>query len=125
MIKLKIARPLPNLRSLNIEGQLWFDKVGGNSYHTVRISANGKHLIDIGQTYGYENHYLETALTWLKEWELVHEDIRNVSELRNSLDLYISLNWGLKKELYKDTRKDRINWLDKQIIMEGIKNGDL
>jgi hypothetical protein len=120
----KRTRPLPNIRSLSIEGRCWFDKAYGNSYHAVRIWANGRHLIDIGMTYGYEDMYLQTALEWLKKWQLVHEDTRSIYDLRESMDLYTSLNWGLKKELYKDTAKDKDVWLHQQIIIEGLKNGD-
>jgi hypothetical protein len=118
------TRPLPNIRSLNIQGRLWFDKANGTSYHAVRIWANGRHLIDIGMTYGYEDMYLQTALAWLKKWQLVHEDTRSIYDLRESMDLYTSLNWGLKKDLYKDTLKDKGSWLHQQIIIEGLKNGD-
>jgi hypothetical protein len=31
-----------NIKSLFIEGRLWFDKTGGNTYHAVKIEANGK-----------------------------------------------------------------------------------
>jgi len=120
----KRTRPLPNIRSLNIQGRLWFDKANGNSYHSVRIWANGKHLIDLGITYGYEDMYLQTALEWLKQWHLVHEDTRSVWDLRESMDLYTGLSWGLKRDLYKDTRKDKSGWLHAQIQIEGLKNGD-
>jgi hypothetical protein len=118
------TRPLPNLRSLNIQGRLWFDKANGNSYHAVRIWANGKHLVDIGMTYGYEDMYLHTALVWLKKWQIIPEDTEYIYNLRDSLDLYTSLNWGLKKDLYKDTQKDKGEWIHKQIIIEGLKNGE-
>ena len=118
------TRPLPNLRSLNIQGRLWFDKANGNSYHAVRIWANGKHLVDIGMTYGYEDMYLHTALVWLKKWQIIPEDTEYIYNLRDSMDLYTSLNWGLKKDLYKDTQKDKGEWIRKQIIIEGLKNGE-
>ena len=118
------TRPLPNLRSLNIQGREWFDKANGNSYHAVRIWANGKHLVDIGMTYGYHDMYLHTALVWLKKWQIIHEDTQYIYELRDSLDLYTSLNAGLKKDLYKDTQKDKNLWIHAQIQIEGLKNGD-
>ena len=120
----KRTRPLPNLRSLNIQGREWYDKYYGNSYHAVRIWANGKHLVDIGMTYGYGDMYLHTALVWLKKWQLIDEDINYIYELRDSLDLYTSLNAGLKKDLYKDTTKDKIAWIHAQIQIQGLKNGE-
>jgi hypothetical protein len=118
------TRPLPNLRSLNIQGRFWLDKQYGNSYHSVRIWANGKHLVDIGMTYGYEDMYLHTALVWLKNWQIIPEDTEYIYNLRESMDLYYGATWGLKKDLYKDTQKDKGEWLHKQIIIEGLKNGE-
>jgi hypothetical protein len=120
----KRTRSLPNIRSLNIQGREWFDKANGNSYHSVRIHANGKHLIDIGMTYGYGDMYLQTALEWLKQWQLVHEDTRHIRDLRESMDLYTSISYGLKRDLYKDTRNDKGEWIHAQIIIEGLKNGE-
>lgn len=119
-------RAVPELRSLAIHGRLWFDKSGGNTYHSVSIRANGKWLFDIGLTYGYGDQYLQTALDALKKWGLVSEGIRYLSELRETVDLYTTFSHTLKKELYKDTFKgQKVEDYALQLIrIEALKAGE-
>lgn len=119
-------KAIPELRSLFINGRLWFDKANGNTYHAVSISANGKWLIDIGITYGYEDHYLQTALAWLKSFGLVAQETKDLRELREELDLYTARHYTLKKELYKDTIKgQKVEDYAQQLIrIEALKNGE-
>jgi hypothetical protein len=91
----------PNLNSLFIEGRLWFDKTGGNTYHAVRIEANGKVIHQIPITYGYENAYQYTALKWLQDYGLVSEDIKSIWELRGLIDIYFTSYYTPKRELWK------------------------
>ena len=119
-------KAIPELRSLHINGRLWFDKLNGNTYHAVSISANGKWLIDLGITYGYGDQYLQTALDWLKKFGLVSEEVRSVYDLRETLDLYISYKDTLKKNLYTDSIKGKKveDYADILIKIEGLKAGE-
>ena len=90
-----------NIKSLFIEGRLWFDKVNGNTYHAVRIEANCQVIAHIPITYGYESHYLYTALEWLKQWQLVSEDTKSIYELLNEIDVYWVSYYTPKRELWK------------------------
>ena len=119
-------KAIPELRSLYINGRLWFDKSGGNTYHAVSISANGKWLIDIGMTYGYGDQYLQTALDWLKKFGLVNEEVRSIYDLRETLDLYTSCKDTLKKNLYTDSIKGKKveDYADILIKIEGLKAGE-
>lgn len=119
-------KAIPELRSLYINGRLWFDKSGGNTYHAVSISANGKWLFDIGITYGYEDMYLYTALESLKKWGLVSEEVKSVYDLRDTLDLYTGFKYCLKKELYEDTMKGKkVNdYYHKLVQIEALKRGE-
>lgn len=47
-------------------GKRWFDRTYGNTYHSVTIHVNGETLYK-GCTYGYDNHYKQTARELLKE----------------------------------------------------------
>jgi len=49
------------MKSLVVIGRLWFDKVNGNTYHSVNVYVDGKHAFYVPLTYGYGNHYLQTA----------------------------------------------------------------
>jgi hypothetical protein len=59
------------LLGLHIEGRRWFQKTWGNTYHSVRIFANGKEIGYIAHEYGNGDQFLQTALDWLREKELI------------------------------------------------------
>lgn len=56
---------MKNIKTLKIYGRRWFQKSYGNTYHTTTVIINGKE-IKSGITYGYGNHYLQTAADVLK-----------------------------------------------------------
>ncbi len=92
-----------NLNSIFIEARLWFDKTYGNTYHSVRLEANGLSVGQVGLTYGYGEHYEQTALTYLKKIGLVSEGVRYLSELkRNGVIVYIAASNRKKSELHKN-----------------------
>lgn len=110
-----------NIKSLFIEARLWFDKTGGNTYHAVRIEANGQTIGYIPMTYGYENHYQQTALEWLKSYGLVSKETKHVWELRELAHVYWVSYYTLKRELWKaETVKDSY---DKLLVIEDLKRG--
>lgn len=119
-------KAIPELRSLFIQGRLWFDKSGGNTYHAASISVNGKWLLDIGMTYGYGDQYLQTALDCLKSFGLVSEEVRSVYDLRETLDLYTSSNDTLKKYLFDDSIKGKKleDYAGILIKIEALKAGE-
>lgn len=96
-------KAIPELRSLFIQGRLWFDRSGGNTYHGVSISANGQWLIDIGLTYGYGDQYLQTALDFLQRFGLVSEEVRSVYDLLDTVDLYTTSKDTLKRHIFDDS----------------------
>ena len=51
---------MKKIESLRIYGRRWFQKSYGNTYHTTRVVVNGEELKS-EITYGYEEHYKETA----------------------------------------------------------------
>ena len=119
-------KAIPELRSLFISGRLWFDKSGGNTYHAVSISANGKWLIDIGMTYGYGDEYRFTALKFLKAFGIVSEEVKHIHELQDTVDLYITCKEGLKKDLFDDSIKGKKaeHYAQNLIRIEALKAGE-
>lgn len=112
---------LPTINSLFIEGRLWFDKSGGNTYHAVKIEANGKVINYIPITYGYEDMYLYTALDWLKKYGLVSQETKSIWELRESADIYWTSYYTTKRELYKAESVD--DKYSKLLFIEELKKG--
>ncbi len=92
---------VPTIKSLFIEARLWFDKTGGNTYHAVRIEANGRVINHIPMTYGYETAYQYTALKWLQDYGLVGEQVKSIYELREHADIYWVSYYTNKSELWK------------------------
>jgi hypothetical protein len=49
------------VNSIAIIGRRWFDKQAGSTYHSTTILINGMFYQYIPFTYGYEDHYQQTA----------------------------------------------------------------
>ena len=92
----------PTIKSLFIEARLWFDKVNGNTYHAVRIQANGQIIGQVPMTYGYGDMWQYTALDWLKDKGLVSQEVRSIYELREHAEVYITATDTLKRDLWKE-----------------------
>lgn len=99
-----MSRDKKEIRSVFVECRQWFDNSGGNTYHSVRVSVNGKPLISKGMTYGYGDQYEQTALGALIELGFEFTTDRplwfQVQDL--GADLYRSQSSTLKRELFKN-----------------------
>lgn len=52
---------------LVINGNRWFNKVEGNTYHSVQVFIDGNLIATQGKTYGYGNQYQQTARELLEK----------------------------------------------------------
>lgn len=59
-------------------GRRWFERVNGNTYHSVNVSVNGEWLDGIDFTYGYDSMYEQNALELLKKH---YNNLNNISSL--------------------------------------------
>lgn len=61
-----------------IVGKRWFQKTYGNTYHTVKIIdlESGKTIVDTPRTYGYGEHWKQTAYEELTKLGLVEKKDR-------------------------------------------------
>lgn len=76
-----------------VEGNRWFDKINGNTYHKIYITdANtNKQIYESEMTYGYDDQYRHTAMDWLIKQGLWKEEDRFNHELvRNTF--YFNVN---------------------------------
>ena len=55
-----------------IDAKRWFDRVNGNTYHSVSVFKNGELLDRVPFTYGYGSHYEQTALELLQKHNIEH-----------------------------------------------------
>lgn len=56
---------------ITIHGRRWFQRSYGNTYHTVSVEIDGKHVFTSEKQYGYGDQYLQTAFDWLDQSGLV------------------------------------------------------
>ena len=82
----------------------WWDKVNGNTYHSVRVTRCKDDAVVVGQfQYGYGDHYRQTALEemdkagWLPT-KYSGEKNRWNFERENGYPIYWSIRNGLKRE---------------------------
>jgi hypothetical protein len=58
-------------------GRRWFDKINGNTYHSVEVYENNKFLNGTPFEYGYDDAYKQTAIEILKKLNIIKsEDYR-------------------------------------------------
>jgi hypothetical protein len=48
-------------KHLVIIGRRWFEKVNGNTYHSIAVYINGQHVGGVDFNYGYGDQYIQTA----------------------------------------------------------------
>jgi len=102
-------------KHVTIMGRRWFDTANGNTYHVVRVFINQDLLVTSDFTYGYENHYKQTAFELLQQ----HGFVKKTGERSNGMDAdylrytqYIRDN--RKNFLFTvtdhDRKKDLLDW---------------
>lgn len=89
----------------------WFDKVNGNTYHSVRIEnvKTGETLKSLPMVYGYDDAYRQTALklmadnNWLPEKYLQkgakNSTLYHLFERENNYPIIWHVSDGLKREM--------------------------
>ena len=81
----------------------WFDKVNGNTYHSVRITrhSDGK-VIACKMIYGYEDHYKQTAITWMSRHKWIQDEYKGypyLFERENNYPIIWNVSDGLKRDM--------------------------
>lgn len=82
----------------------WFDKVNGNTYHSVRCIRHSDNAVVVGPyQYGYGNHYQQTALAmmakagWLPGIKYRDSDKQYQYERENDYPIIWTVSEGLKR----------------------------
>ncbi len=71
----------PKLVSVRANGRLWFNKICGNSYHSVEVYVNGKFLEKVPYAYGAGHMYEHSAMGVLRKHALIPQDTAHSSSL--------------------------------------------
>jgi hypothetical protein len=72
------------MQSIFIEAREWYDKTGGNSYFSARISVDGELVGHLPLQYGYGSAYEYEATKWLLANGYISERIEPLWRLRES-----------------------------------------
>lgn len=86
-----------------IEAYEWFDKLNGNSYHSVDITdlKTNKLIFSSGLAYGYGEQYKQTAYSGLVKLGLAKEEDRHNHKLNSERFIYRMTENCLKRDLKK------------------------
>ena len=95
------------MKRLKIRGRKWFDRINGNTYHTSAIIIDGELVHKTEMTYGYGEHYIQTAQEWLMDNGLVSIKRHENGSFQplwqycqdNGIEFEYSGEYGLKREL--------------------------
>lgn len=66
--------PVKNGDNITIIGRRWFDRINGNTYHSVQCVINGEQVAYVPFAYGYDDQYIQTGanelhkLGYLPNW---------------------------------------------------------
>ena len=94
-----------------IEGRTWFDKVNGNTYHSVQISIDGDIACSSGKKYGYGSSWEQTACDLLRRLgyiPLSGSNIYYISQFAEHVGkkyVYSTVSNVLKRDLFKKYKK--------------------
>ena len=92
---------MKKIETLVIRGRRWFQKLYGNTYHTVTVVVNG-HILKSSIQYGYGNQYLVAAADLLREngYDIPENNIESLRTLKElSKNDYKVVDVSRKKDL--------------------------
>lgn len=75
-------------KHITIIGRRWFQRTNGNTYHSVDVWVNGKHVYRLDYVHGYGDQYLQSATEWLKENGFINPEHYRQSGCSESLQRY-------------------------------------
>jgi hypothetical protein len=92
------------MRSIFIEARQWWDKSGGNTYYSARVSIDGVWLYTTGLRYGYEYQYEDDVAHDLANAGVIPVEARD--NLRrycrdNGIDFYSVRYEAPRRKLWK------------------------
>ena len=87
----------------NCNAVKWFEKVNGNTYHSVRVTRCKDGKVIVGEyQYGYGEHYRQTALEVMTTEKWLPKKYRNgnayLYERENNYPIIWNVSEGLKRE---------------------------
>jgi glutamate formiminotransferase len=83
-----------------INGVKWFDRINGNTYHTVSIIDvdSNETIYNSDITYGYDDAWRQTAYTWLVKNNKAEEKDRFNHDMNHKRFIFIDSGYVTRKK---------------------------
>lgn len=93
---------MKKIETLVIRGRRWFQKLYGNTYHTVTVVVNG-HVLKSNIQYGYGTQYLVTAADLLREngYDIPENNLEALRTLKNFPKMIMRSLTFREKKIYR------------------------
>jgi tRNA(Leu) C34 or U34 (ribose-2'-O)-methylase TrmL len=65
--------PIKKGDNITIIGRKWFDRINGNTYHSVTVLVNNTEVLYSPFSYGYDDQYIQTAAKELHQFGYLPE----------------------------------------------------
>ena len=88
------------MKNINVLVKKWFDKINGNTYHSVTFEFNNK-VFHQGLTYGYGSQYKVTLRDMLIKNNLLTKKATNYNDIIKNKFNYIVMDVNTEEELEK------------------------
>ena len=86
-----------------VNGVRWFDKVNGNTYHSVRITRTNDGVVIVAPfQYGYADHYKQTALEMMLRHGWLPGNYNNKNVYLYERENGYPIQWNVKDGLKRD-----------------------
>lgn len=95
---------LKEIKSIEIIGLRWFDKINGNTYHSTQVIINDEDSFYEGMTYGYDRAYEQTAQEILIKKVLNKRASNKLKDNRNMFQFFKNRNITIISH-HKDVKK--------------------
>jgi len=82
-----------------LHGRRWFDRINGNTYHTVECFKGSEFLFKTPMIYGYGDHYRYTGISELMKRGEISASINNPAWHYKDQILFIVSDVTRKKDL--------------------------
>jgi len=119
--QVNIGGQCQKVSNITISARRWFDRINGNTYHSVDVFANGKHIGREPFEYGYDEAYLQTAHDILEKGGLYpYKRTKKIAEVKDRFGKtrYHTQQQGInKQDSYHKFIQDMRTHRDKFVVI--------
>jgi len=111
-----------NIHKINITGRRWFDRINGNTYHSVHVAVDDNTVAVKNFEYGYNDAYVQTAAEMLHSLGYIEREIHPNGSSDSLWQICRNSNVELKSSV-RDVLKRNLRFTDADIGIEAPPPG--